>query len=242
MTVLIIMDLVYKTFNMYKLAIIFLFFSYYANSQVVPMGTIIKGKRLPTLNTDNNPNENNRSATLSGSIKINDSKLSIIENGFVVLLSSDSRTPDVFNASKYSVGAGIADFNITINNFSSNTSYKYRAYAKNSKGEYAYSQLITFTTFTDFCEVNPCKNGASCTSLSSGPLCKCTVSFCGDCCAQLADSSCLGGADYDCNPLVTSINNSNQKIIKLNERVATNFSWQNSQVNTNQISVSKIEK
>jgi hypothetical protein len=63
------------------------------------MGTIIKGKRLPTLNSDNTPNENNRSATLSGSIKINDSKLSIIENGFVVLLSSDSRTPDVINAS-----------------------------------------------------------------------------------------------------------------------------------------------
>ena len=242
MMVLIIMDLVYKTFNMYKLAIIFLFFSYYANSQVVPMGTIIKGKRLPTLNSDNTPNENNRSATLSGSIKINDSKLSIIENGFVVLLSSDSRTPDVINASKYSVGVGIADFNITINNFSSNTSYKYRAYAKNSKGEYAYSQLITFTTFTDHCEVNPCKNGASCTSLASGPLCHCTISFCGDCCAQLADSSCPGGTDNQCNPFFSSMNNSKQKIIKLNERVASSFSWQNYQLNTNQISVSKIQK
>lgn len=207
------------------------------------MGTIIKGKRLPTLNSDNNPNRDNRSATLYGNIKINDSKLSIIENGFVVLLSSDSRTPDVINASIYSVGAGIADFNITINNFSSNTSYKYRAYAKNSKGEYAYSQLITFTTFTDYCEVNPCKNSASCTSYESGPLCKCTVDFCGDCCAQLADSSCPGGTDNYCNALfLSSMNNSNQKIIKLNERVATSFSWQNSQLNTNQISVSKIEK
>ena len=242
MTVLIIMDLVYKTFNMYKLAIIFLFFSYYANSQVVPMGTIIKGKRLPTLNSDNTPNENNRSATLSGSIKINDSKLSIIENGFVVLLSSDSRTPDVINASKYSVGIGIADFNITINNFSSNTSYKYRAYAKNSKGEYAYSQLITFTTFTDHCEVNPCKNGASCTSYFSGPECKCTVSFCGDCCVQLADSSCPGGGENLCDASIFSQININQKIIKLNEGVASSFSWQNSQLNTNQISVSKIQK
>ncbi len=242
MTVLIIMDLVYKTFNMYKLAIIFLFFSYYANSQVVPIGTIIIGKRLPTLNTNNNPNEDNRSATLSGSIKINDSKLSIIENGFVVLLSSDSRIPDVFNASKYNVGAGNADFNITINNFSSNTSYKYRAYAKNSKGEYAYSQLITFTTFTDFCEVNPCKNGASCTSYSYGPLCHCTVSFCGDCCAQLADDYCPGGGDNLCNASLYSQHNNNLKIIKINDRVATSFSWQNSQLNTNQISVSKIEK
>ncbi len=242
MTVLIIMDLVYKTFNMYKIAILFIVFSYYANSQVVPMGTIIKGKRLPTLNSDNTPNRDNRSATLYGNIKINDSKLSIIENGFVVLLSSDSRTPDVFNASKYSAGAGIADFNITINNFSSNTSYKYRAYAKNSKGEYAYSQIISFTTFTDHCEINPCKNSASCTSYESGPLCKCTVSFCGDCCAQLADSSCPGGGENLCDASRFSQINNNQKIIKLNERVATSFSWQNSQLNTNKISVSKIEK
>jgi hypothetical protein len=236
------MDLVYKTFNMYKIAILLFVFSYYANSQVVPIGTIIKGKRLPTLNSLNDPDENNRSATLSGSIKINDSKLSIIENGFVVLQSSDSRTPDVLNASKYSVGAGIADFSITINNFSSNTSYKYRAYAKNSKGEFAYSQLITFTTFTDFCEVNPCKNGASCTSYESGPECKCTVSFCGDCCAQLADFSCPGGGENLCEASRFSQININQKIIKLNERVATSYSWQNSQLNTNQIALSKIEK
>jgi hypothetical protein len=211
------MDLVYKTFNMYKIAILFFIFSYYANSQVVPMGTIIKGKRLPTLLAVDTTNKNNRSANLYGSIKINDSKLSIIENGFVVLQSSDSRTPDILNASKYSVGAGIADFSITINNFSSNTSYKYRAYAKNSKGEYAYSQLITFTTFTDYCEVNPCKNGASCTSYFEGPLCRCTVSFCGDCCARLADNDCPGGIDNSCNALLSSQNNVNQKIIKLNE-------------------------
>ena len=242
MMVLIITDLVYKTFNMYKIAILFFIFSYYANSQVVPMGTIIKGKRLPTLNSLNEPDENNKSATLSGSIKINDSKLSIIENGFVVLQSSDSRIPDVLNSSKYVVGAGVADFSITINNFSSNTSYKYRAYAKNSKGEYAYSQLITFTTFTDHCEVNPCKNGASCTSYSTGPLCRCTVSFCGDCCAQLADNDCPGGIDNSCNAFLSSQNNINQKIIKLNERVATSYSWQNFQLNTNQITLSKIEK
>ena len=241
MMVLIITDLVYKTFNMYKIAILFIVFSYYANSQVVPMGTIIKGKRLPTLNSLNEPDENNKSATLSGSIKINDSKLSIIENGFVVLLSSDSRTPDVLNASKYSVSAGVADFSITVNNFSSNTSYKYRAYAKNSKGEFAYSQIITFITNKDYCEVNPCKNGASCTSYSTGPLCRCTVSFCGNCCAQLADTNCPGGGDNLCNASFYSQNSNTLKIIKIDERVATNFSWQNSQLNPNQITLSKIE-
>lgn len=213
----------------------------YAHSQVVPIGTVIKGKRLPTLNSDNYPNENNRSATLYGKIKINDSKLSIIENGFVVLLSSDPRIPDVSNSSKYVVGAGIADFNITINTFSSNTSYKYRAYAKNSKEEYAYSQLISFTTFTDHCEINPCKNGASCTSYESGPICKCTVNFCGDCCVQLADASCPGGGEQVC-PFGPTASNINIKIIQLNESLSNKNSWYSSQAISNQLQTSRIIK
>lgn len=226
---------------MYKLLFLFLFFSMYAHSQVVPIGTVIKGKRLPTLNSDNNPNENNRSATLYGRIKINDSKLSIIENGFVVLLGSDSRTPDVSNSSKYVVGAGIANFNITINTFSSNTAYKYRAYAKNSKGEYAYSQVITFTTFTDYCEINPCKNSASCTSIFDGPICTCTVSYCGNCCAQLADASCPGGTDQVCIYDATARNN-NIKIIQLNESLTMNDKWYISKPLNDQIANSKIPK
>lgn len=201
----------------------------YAHSQVIPIGTVIKGKRLPNLIALDTANTNNRSATLYGRIKINDSKLSIVENGFVVLLSSDSRTPDVLNSSKYVVGVGIANFNITINTFTSNTSYKYRAYAKNSKGEYAYSEVITFTTFTDYCEINPCKNGASCTSYESGPLCKCTVNFCGDCCAQLADSSCPGGGDQLC-PYDPTARNNNIKIIQLNESLAMSNKWYNNQI------------
>ena len=238
------MDLVYKTFNMYKLVILFLFFPYAANSQVVPIGTVIKGKRLPTLTTGNLPDENNRSATLYGSIKINDSKLSIIENGFVVLLNTDSRTPDVFNASKYIVGAGIADFNITINNFSSNTVYKYRAYAKNSKGEYAYSQIITFTTFTDYCEINPCKNAASsCTSYIFGPICLCTIQFCGNCCAQLADEVyCPGGGDQICDITTARVKNLNLKIIQVKETLTMNNIWNTSKEATNLLSLSKIGK
>jgi hypothetical protein len=218
-----------KLLIMYKLTFLFLLFSMYAHSQVIPIGTVIKGKRLPNLIALDTANTNNRSATLYGRIKINDSKLSIVENGFVVLLSSDSRTPDVLNSSKYVVGVGIANFNITINTFSSNTSYKYRAYAKNSKGEYAYSEVITFTTFTDYCEINPCKNGASCTSYESGPLCKCTVNFCGDCCAQLADSSCPGGGDQLC-PYDPTARNNNIKIIQLNESLAMSNKWYNNQI------------
>jgi hypothetical protein len=218
-----------KLLIMYKLTFLFLLFSMYAHSQVVPIGTVIKGKRLPNILAHDNPNTNNRSATLNGSIKINDSKLSIVENGFVVLLSSDPRIPDVSNSSKYVVGAGIADFNITINAFSSNTSYKYRAYAKNSKGEYAYSQLISFTTFTDHCEINPCKNGASCTSYESGPQCKCTVNFCGDCCVQLADASCPGGGEQVC-PFGPTASNINIKIIQLNENLTMSNKWYNNQI------------
>ena len=226
---------------MYKLTFLFLFFSMYAHSQVVPIGTVIKGKRLPNLLALDTPNANNRSATLYGSIKINDSKLSIVENGFVVLLGSDSRIPDVLNSSKYVVGAGIADFKITINTFSSNTSYKYRAYAKNSKGEYAYSQIITFTTFRDYCEINPCKNGASCTSYESGPLCKCTVSFCGDCCVQLADASCPGGGEQVC-PFGPTASNINIKIIQLNESLSNKNSWYSTQAISNQLQTSRIIK
>jgi hypothetical protein len=219
-----------KLLIMYKLTFLFLLFSMYAHSQVVPIGTVIKGKRLPNLLALDTPNVNNRSATLYGSIKINDSKLSIVENGFVVLLGSDSRIPDVSNSSKFVVGAGIADFKITINTFSSNTSYKYRAYAKNSKGEIAYSQIITFKTYTDWCEVNPCKNAATCASTDSGPLCTCTVSFCGDCCAQLADASCPGGGDQQCIASFSSAKNLNLKFIQLYESLTMNNKWYNNQI------------
>ena len=215
---------------MYKLTVLFLMFSIFAHSQVVPIGTVIKGKRLPTLATNSDPDTRNRSATLYGSIKINDSKLTITENGFVILPTSDPRIPDFFNASKYAVAAGIRDFNTTINNFASNTSYKYRAYAKNSKGEIAYSQIITFTTYTDWCEINPCKNAATCASTDSGPLCTCTVSFCGNCCAQLADASCPGGGDEICDVVYSSAKNLNLKFIQLYESLTMNNKWYNNQI------------
>ena len=165
---------------------------------MIPIGTVIKGKRLPTLFSENVPNEDNNSATLYGSIKINDSKLSIVENGFVILLSSDAQSPNISNARRVIVSGGTANFQTTLNDFASNTTYKYRAYAKNSKGEYAYSQIITFTTFRNYCEVNPCKNAGTCTSYVFGAVCLCTINFCGDCCAQLADDRCPGGGEQTC--------------------------------------------
>jgi len=189
---------------MHKIIYLFLLFSIYSNAQVIPIGTVIKGKRLPTLFSENVPHEDNSSATLYGSIKINDSKLSIVENGFVILLNSDPQSPNISNARQVIVSGGTANFQTTLNDFASNTSYKYRAYAKNSKGEYAYSQIITFTTFRNYCEINPCKNAGTCTSYFSGAVCLCTINFCGDCCVQLADASCPGGGEQLCPDRVDS--------------------------------------
>jgi hypothetical protein len=189
---------------MHKIIYLFLLFSIYSNAQVIPIGTVIKGKRLPTLFSENVPYEENSSATLYGSIKINDSKLSIVENGFVILLNSDAQSPNISYGRKVMVSGGTANFQTTLNDFASNTTYKYRAYAKNSKGEYAYSQIITFTTFRNYCEINPCKNAGTCTSYFSGAVCLCTINFCGDCCVQLADASCPGGGEQLCPDRVDS--------------------------------------
>ena len=189
---------------MHKIIYLFLLFSIYSNAQVIPIGTVIKGKRLPTLFSENVPHEDNSSATLYGSIKINDSKLSIVENGFVILLNSDAQSPNISYGRKVMVSGGTANFQTTLNDFASNTTYKYRAYAKNSKGEYAYSQIITFTTFRNYCEINPCKNAGTCTSYFSGAVCLCTINFCGDCCVQLADASCPGGGEQLCRDRVDS--------------------------------------
>lgn len=230
-----------KFLIMYKLTLLFLIISFYVSAQVVPIGTVILGKRLPTLATSSDPDIRNSSATLHGSIKINDSKLTIVENGFVVLPTSDPRLPNFYNAAKYAVAAGIQNFQTTINNFASNTDYKYRAYAINSKGEIAYSQIITFTTNTNWCEVNPCKNAATCTSTDSGPLCTCTVTFCGNCCAQLADSQCPGGGDELCIGNARLVN-PYLKIIKINESIAANNIWYSSKVSVNQIPNNNISK
>jgi hypothetical protein len=214
---------------MHKIIYLFLLFSIYSNAQVIPIGTVIKGKRLPTLFSENVPYEDNSSATLYGSIKINDSKLSIVENGFVILLNSDAQSPNISYGRKVMVSGGTANFQTTLNDFASNTTYKYRAYAKNSKGEYAYSQIITFTTFRNYCEINPCKNAGTCTSYFSGPICKCTIIFCGDCCVQLADASCPGGGEQVC-PFEPTASNINIKIIQLNESLTMSNKWYNNQI------------
>ena len=228
------MQLAYKIFKMKKIIFLFLFISFYADAQVVPIGTVIIGKRLPTLTTNSITYMHANFATLRGSIKINDSKLAIIEKGFIVLPNSDSRVPDISNSTKYSVGDGSNDFENTYT-FNSNTTYKYRSYAKNSKGEYAYSRVISFTTSMNPCEQNPCKNGGACFFDFENTIltCECDEPFGGECCAYLSNNN--GGSYWitsgtnTCNAYLqqtASLKKTQKfKLNKFDENLVSNYNW-----------------
>jgi len=240
------MQLVFKIFNMKIIIIPFLFISFYVNAQVVPIGTVIIGKRLPTLTSNATTYMHASFADLRGSIKINDSKLAIIENGFVVLPNSDNRVPDILNSTKFIVGAGINDFENRYT-FNSNTTYKYRAYAKNSKGEYAYSQVSIFSTSIDPCENNPCKNGGTCSFDFESTIltCECVEPFGGECCAYLSNNN--GGSYWivsgtnTCNAYfqqTASLKKTQKfKLNKFDENLVSNYTWY-----TPQLKISKIAK
>lgn len=178
---------------------IILFVTKIGFTQVIPIGTVSKGKRLPTVSTYYSAEETRHVVSLYGSLRLNDSKLPILETGFVLLPNSDPRLPTLSNARVYIVSGGVQDFSMTDNNFTNATEYKYRSYAKNSNNEVAYSETTVFLTGIDYCDPSPCMNAGICISTISGPICLCTTSFCGNCCATLADYSCPGGQDYPCN-------------------------------------------
>jgi len=220
-----------KLLIMFKLTFLFLIISFYVSAQVVPFGTVIIGKRLPTLNTNIISFPFVSLATLKGSIKINDSKLTIVENGFVVLPFSDTRIPDINNASKYLVGSGKEDFEITIHDFTPNTNFKARSYAKNSKGEVIYSKLFNFTTSISPCDTYPapCKGGGFCTFDLENLIiyCNCTPTNCGDCCAQGVndnDPLCTSGTNY-CNAYWYAKNMPKIKLMKTQDNMVINYSW-----------------
>ena len=236
---------------MKKILVPFLLISLFTHAQVVPIGTVIIGKRLPTLTTNSTSYMHTSFADLRGSIKINDSKLAIIEKGFIVLPNSDNRLPDIFNSTKYIVGAGINDFENRYT-FNSNTTYKYRAYAKNSKGEYAYSQVSIFSTSIDPCELNLCKNGGACffDFESTTVTCECVEPFGGECCASLSNNN--GGSYWitsgtnTCNAYFQQIASSKKtqkfKLNKFDENLVSNYNWFVPQVINTQSFKSQIGK
>jgi hypothetical protein len=200
------------------LLIFFIFLVKLIQAQTIPIGTIIKGKRLPSLFVNVTSTSVAADNILQGVIKLNDSKLTINETGFVILSNNSPGTPTISNGRRVIVSAGVHDFSANIDDLPPSTTYKVRAYAINAKNEIAYSNIFIRTTEINFCYVNPCKNGGTCISTLSGPLCQCTNIFCGNCCAQLASDfsdptnfSCPGSSLNSCPDL------SNAKIKQINK-------------------------
>jgi len=67
------------------------------------------------------------------------------------------------------------------------------------------------------------------------------VTFCGDCCAQLADASCPGGGEQLCTAYARATNKY-LKIIQVNESLTINNIWNVSQGASNLMSNGKIVK
>ena len=210
MMVPIIMQLAYKIFKMKNiLSLILVFLSINIQAQVIPVGTIKKTNKLHTLSISDlgaEPLNNWPRFQLKGTIQVHGSKAAIIENGFVFKEGYYGTLPDLQNANRIvPVSNGTGDFIAIIGDFPQPSSrfegtiYSVRSYAKNSFGQVSYSDEYIIQVNYNFCELNPCMNGGGCINSSIGPICACTISFCGECCAQLAnDTNCPGGAEYSC--------------------------------------------
>jgi hypothetical protein len=237
----------------YIFSIIFIFLTFSIQAQVIPVGTIKKTNKLHTISITDigaEPLNNWPRFQFKGTIQQNGSKASIVENGFVFKEGYYGTFPDLQNASRVvQVSNGTADFIATIGDFPQpiskflGTIYSVRAYAKNSFGQVSYSEEIIAQVMYNFCEINPCKNGAGCINYISGPICTCTIAFCGDCCAQLADErACPGGNEQLCPYSIPIAKNTNLKFIKINENLSNKNIWYSSQTKATELPISKIVK
>ena len=189
-------------------SIILVFLSINLQAQVIPVGTIKKTNKLHTLSISDlgaEPLNNWPRFQLKGTIQVHGSKAAIIENGFVFKEGYYGTLPDLQNANRIvPVSNGTSDFIATIGDFPQPTSrlegtiYSVRSYAKNSFNQVSYSDEFIIQVNYNYCEINPCMNGAGCINTVFGPLCACTIAFCGDCCAQLADDDNCPNGEYSC--------------------------------------------
>lgn len=189
-------------------SIILVFLSINLQAQVIPVGTIKKTNKLHTLSISDlgaEPLNNWPRFQLKGTIQVHGSKAAIIENGFVFKEGYYGTLPDLQNANRIvPVSNGTSDFIATIGDFPQPTSiqegtiYSVRSYAKNSFNQVSYSDEFIIQVNYNYCEINPCKNGAGCINTGVGPLCACTIAFCGNCCAQLADDTYCPNGEYSC--------------------------------------------
>jgi hypothetical protein len=210
----IIMQLVFKIFNMKRFSFLFTFTLYVLSlsnqiqAQVVPIGTMKLTNKLHTLSLQDlgsGPDNNWPQFRLKGIIQQQGSKAAIVENGFVFKEGDYGTNPDLQNAYRIvPVSTGTSDYTAIVGNFPQPSSvfgtyYAVRAYAKNSFGQVSYSNEYVILVDYNACAINPCKNGATCTSISASAVCSCTINYCGNCCAQLADPIyCPGGGEQLC--------------------------------------------
>jgi hypothetical protein len=231
----------------------FTFISITIQAQVIPVGTIKKTNKLHTISITDigaEPLNNWPRFQFKGTIQQNGSKAPIIENGFVFKEGYYGTFPDLQNASRVvQVSNGTSDFIATIGDFPQPSSkilgtiYSVRAYAKNSFGQVSYSEELIAQVIYNFCEINPCKNGAGCINSGTGPICACTITFCGECCAQLADDRyCPGGGEQSCPYSIPIAKNINMKFIKINENLSNKNIWYSSQTISTQLPISKVVK
>lgn len=208
---------------------------------MIPIGTISKGKRLPTVTATwvNSRIVNNwPEVNLRGTVKINDSKLPIIEKGFV--MSRNNQVPiTIQNAEKVIiVSSGSGEYEAWIDGFSNDYSgsriYYYRAYAINSLNQVSYSKIPindagVFIAF-NYCEQSPCMNNGTCISTIIGPICICAIDWCDNCCSLPANNDpsagpfyCPGNVEYQCTAAVyTTATMSLQKIKYYNSIIKSN--------------------
>lgn len=95
-----------------------------------------------TVTTNAATNVSFNKATLHGVVSA-DGELSIVERGFCI--SKTNYNPTISDT-HYTSGNTAGSFSFTVGSLSTNTTYHYCAYAKNSNNEYIYGNVLHFTT------------------------------------------------------------------------------------------------
>ena len=213
----------------YLYILIFLLTNIFCFSQVLPIGSIVKTNKLATIiivpyYTGGYDGGNWPYYNFSASIIKNGSKSPIVEKGFVAKPCTSNlwgTNPTIYDYTIKKVDVvNNLSINSTLNQFSQETNgsyidiYSVRAYTKNSFGQVSYSDEVILWVEKNSCVGEfsfdwygvtlylgtNCKNGAKCNNNAGGYTCLCTIDFCGDCCAQLADNTnCLGGGEQACS-------------------------------------------
>ena len=100
--------------------------------------------QLPTVTTAAASSVAATTAQLNGEVTAENNS-AVTDRGFVLLPTSDMNTPDLNNATVVTAGSGLGVYDASATSLSSETEYKYRAYATSAVGT-SYGSVETFTT------------------------------------------------------------------------------------------------